>query len=115
MTLSQILAKRMRQLRSSRNLSQEELAHKARSSVATVSNIERCLSSPTLDMIEQLASALDVPASDLLLQPSSAKGEEHFGRLIAVARQLPAHDLELAAALIETLAKTRTGKSAQGQ
>lgn len=107
MTLSQILAKRMRQLRASQKLSQEELAHKAGSSVATVSNIERCLSSPTLDMIEQLASALEVPASDLLLQPSSAKGEEHFGKLIAAARQLSAHDLELAAALMEALAKAR--------
>ena len=56
----------MRALREERGLSQENFAHVASLDRTYVSGIERGRRNPTLDIIVQLATALDVPPSDLL-------------------------------------------------
>ncbi len=47
-------------------MSQEELAHRAGIDRTYVSSLERSKFAATVDVIEQLASALSLPAADLL-------------------------------------------------
>jgi transcriptional regulator with XRE-family HTH domain len=53
-------------LREERGLSQENFAHVAGLDRTYVSGIERGRRNPTLDIIVQLAAALEVPPADLL-------------------------------------------------
>lgn len=57
---------RVRELRTERGWSQEDFAHRANLDRTYVSGIERGTRNPTLDIIQKLARALDVPAADLL-------------------------------------------------
>jgi transcriptional regulator with XRE-family HTH domain len=56
----------VRALREGRGLSQENFAHVAGLDRTYVSGIERGRRNPTLDIIVQLAAALEVPPADLL-------------------------------------------------
>jgi transcriptional regulator with XRE-family HTH domain len=60
MTLRAIVARNLRVLRKQKGLSQEELAHQAGINRNYVGQIEREEKSPTVDMIEKLATALDI-------------------------------------------------------
>lgn len=59
------LGKRIRELRIAQKLSQEELAYRASINPAHLGQIERALKNPTLDTIEQIASALNISLSEL--------------------------------------------------
>lgn len=60
--ISQVLA----QLRRDAKISQEELAHRAGIHRTYVSQIERGLKSPTLQILIQIANALDTSASQII-------------------------------------------------
>ncbi len=60
--ISQVLA----QLRHDAKISQEELAHRAGIHRTYVSQIERGLKSPTLQILIQIANALDTSASQII-------------------------------------------------
>lgn len=66
MPLAATVALNLKRTRLSRQLSQEALAAKAKLSVSYISMLERGQRSPPLDTLEQLASALGVPALKLL-------------------------------------------------
>jgi transcriptional regulator with XRE-family HTH domain len=57
---------RLREIRTQRLLTQEELAEKARVSPSTVVNIERDNREPHFRTIRKLAKALDVDPTELL-------------------------------------------------
>lgn len=59
---------RVRELRTERNWSQEDFAHRANLDRTYVSGIERGQRNPTLDIIHRLAQALGVPAADLFAE-----------------------------------------------
>src|SRR5699024_7661049 len=59
------LGKRIRELRTERQMSQEELSCKAKISPAHVGQMERGLKRTTIDTIAMIASALDVPVANL--------------------------------------------------
>lgn len=64
MTLGEIVAKNLRQLRIERGMSQEELADLVGINRNYVGMIERRENSPTVDMLERLSQALEIePAS----------------------------------------------------
>lgn len=73
MGLKQNFAANLRHWRKVRGLSQEALAHRADIDRTYVSSLERLKYSATLDMIELLASALDIDPL-LLLGPPPVKG-----------------------------------------
>lgn len=73
MTLRQTLAKNLRMARVSANFSQEELAHRAGIDRTYVSALERCRYAATVDVIEQIAKALEIPAFALLQDDRSAR------------------------------------------
>lgn len=56
----------LRELRTAKGLSQEEVAHRAGMSVPYLSEIERGRSSPSLAMLVDLALALDTHPSEML-------------------------------------------------
>jgi transcriptional regulator with XRE-family HTH domain len=60
MTLREIVARNLRQIRHAKGLSQEELADRAGINRNYVGMLERSEHAATVDMLEQLAIALDV-------------------------------------------------------
>lgn len=71
-----IFGQRVRLLRKTQNLTQEELAEKAGLSYKFIGEIERGAANPTLDTIEKIASALGVYAALLL-----SEKEERFSEI----------------------------------
>ncbi|MGD0089932.1 MAG: helix-turn-helix transcriptional regulator [Planctomycetota bacterium] len=61
-----LFAGKLRELRRSRGLSQQELAQRAEISVPYAGRLERAEAAPGIDLVERLATALEVPVADLL-------------------------------------------------
>lgn len=64
------LALNIKRLRKARGWSQEALADAVPIDRTYISGIERKVRNPTIDVIERIARALDVPAGSLLDEPS---------------------------------------------
>ena len=65
----------LRRLRKERDISQEELAHRADLDRTYISSLERQVYAASIDVVERLAKVLDVWPSDLLAYPTvSRKG-----------------------------------------
>ncbi|MBO9101914.1 MULTISPECIES: helix-turn-helix domain-containing protein [unclassified Rhizobium] len=67
MNIREIFALNLRTLRNDKGFSQEELAHRANVHRTYVSSLERCVYSPTIDMVDGLAKILGVEAFELLV------------------------------------------------
>lgn len=65
----ELLAWNLRQLRTARGLSQERLAVDAGVARGWLSQLERQKGNTSLDLLDRLAAALDVPLADLLTAP----------------------------------------------
>ena len=61
-----ILAKNMRLLRERQKLSQEELAYRAGLHRTYISSVERCQRNISIDAIEKIAKAFNIPLNKLL-------------------------------------------------
>ena len=73
MSLRDIYARNLRKYRLEAKLSQEALAQEAGVDRTYISALERSVYSASIDMIERLASVLDVEASLFLERPGRAK------------------------------------------
>lgn len=71
MKAKEILAQRVRSLRQQHGWSQDELAARAGLHRAYVGTIERCEKSVTLDTVDKLAEAFDVPVR-FLFEPDQS-------------------------------------------
>jgi transcriptional regulator with XRE-family HTH domain len=71
--LRERFGKRLRSLRIAAGLTQEQLAEKSDISVDFLSLIERGRNSPSFDNLDSLASALQLPASDLFIFEEDGK------------------------------------------
>ena len=71
--LREKFGRRLRELRSSRGLTQEQLSEKAKLSVDFLSLIERGRNAPSFENLEAIARALDVSVADLF--DFSSQGE----------------------------------------
>ncbi|MBI5627593.1 MAG: helix-turn-helix transcriptional regulator [Candidatus Rokubacteria bacterium] len=67
------MGQRIRQLRQSEGLKQDELAQQSGISVSFISMIERGDRSPALETLCDLAEALGVPPHELLVPPDAAR------------------------------------------
>jgi len=67
MEIREVFARNLKALRDYRQVSQEELAGRADLDRTYISSLERCLYSPTLDVVDKIAKALDVPPHELLM------------------------------------------------
>ncbi len=73
MSLRDIYARNLRKYRLEAKLSQEALAHEASVDRTYISALERSVYSASIDMIERLASVLDVEASLFLERPTKTR------------------------------------------
>jgi transcriptional regulator with XRE-family HTH domain len=74
MKLRQVVARNLRILRKQKGLSQEALAHQAGIDRNYVGQIEREEKSPTIDMIEKLATALNIDPIVFMMRPQKRRG-----------------------------------------
>ncbi len=70
MEARKILGWNLRAIRASRGQTIEELAGVAQLDSSSVARIERGTANPTLEVIERLSHALDVPVVQLFLEPA---------------------------------------------
>jgi transcriptional regulator with XRE-family HTH domain len=73
MHVREVFARNLRKARNARGLSQEALAHEADIDRTYVSALERSEYSATIDMVDKLAKALGLEASELLQRPVRSK------------------------------------------
>lgn len=66
MDIREIFAANLKEQRKARNISQEELAHRAGLDRTYISSLERCIYSPTIDVVQKIADVLETSASELL-------------------------------------------------
>ncbi|MFN3501005.1 MAG: helix-turn-helix domain-containing protein [Allorhizobium sp.] len=66
MGIRELFAKNLRKSRQAKGLSQEELAHLADVDRTYVSSLERAVYSPTIEVLEKLARALEIEPEDLI-------------------------------------------------
>lgn len=71
MSIIEIIADNVRRIRQSKGLSQEDFADRANLHRTYVSGIERCRRNPTANVIEAMASALEVAPAELLKEPEN--------------------------------------------
>jgi len=76
MTDEKRLGIRLRELRKTRHLTQEEFAELAGFSIQHVGDIERGQASPTFSCLCRLAEVLDVSVSDLFAVPENTEPDE---------------------------------------
>jgi transcriptional regulator with XRE-family HTH domain len=74
MDIRDVLALNLRTRRQARGLSQEELAHRAEIDRSYISALERSVYAAGIDVVDRLAVALGVEASDLLKRPAPPTG-----------------------------------------
>ena len=67
---------RVRELRESRGLTQEQVAERAELDVKTISRVENAQGVPDLDRIFALADALDVSGAELLVDDPSSSSRD---------------------------------------
>ena len=70
MKIREIFAHNLRAARQAKGLSQEELAHRADVDRTYISSLERRVYGASIDVVDRLASVLDMEASDLLRRPA---------------------------------------------
>ena len=105
------LGDRIRQVRESRKLSQDDLAEAIGKNRTSISNIERGLNYPEIATLVEIADALDAPIGDFfayLGEPNLTKGRR--ADLIALndaGRALDDHRLSIAVDQVKALAKPR--------
>lgn len=82
MDISGAFGQVLRDARKARKLSQEQLAELSDMHVNHISFIERAKTSPSLQAMQQIASALHLPLSELVAQAErkSAAGKNTLGR-----------------------------------
>lgn len=66
MEIRAVFAQNLKRCRQLRGLSQEELAHRAEIDRTYISSLERCVYAASIEVVDQLANALDMEACDLL-------------------------------------------------
>jgi transcriptional regulator with XRE-family HTH domain len=107
--LKPIIAARLRAARKSRDMTQAQLADEVSRTVEAISNIERGLSLPPLDLLQRVAEVLEVPLVDLIEVPAvaGAAGERSVleMEIRSAASTLPIEHLRTAASQIAALAE----------
>lgn len=104
MNVREAYGRKLRLFRKERRLSQEQLAEMAGCSTRAISNLERGLSGPGFDMLEKLASALNVPMR-AFFEFTDTQGErsDMLALLLQAANALSDDDLTIALQQIRAL------------
>ena len=76
MDIREVFARNLRRHRRAARLSQEELAHRSDIDRTYISSLERSVYAASIDVVDRLATALEIQAADLLVRPTSARARK---------------------------------------
>ena len=76
MDIREVFARNLRRYRRAARLSQEELAHRSDIDRTYISSLERGVYAASIDVVDRLATALDLQPADLLIQPSTSRARK---------------------------------------
>lgn len=96
------IGQRIRKIRKSRNLSQEELAEKVGISTTHMSHIETGNTKLSLPVFAHLAAALEVPADDLLSDGSSTNRSVAIDDVIRVFDTCTTQQIKIIADIVKS-------------
>ncbi|OIQ17636.1 MAG: hypothetical protein BM557_08065 [Flavobacterium sp. MedPE-SWcel] len=99
------LAKRLKELRGLRGMSQEYLAEESKVSLRTIQRIENEESSPTGETIKRIALALDVELNELMGSGSLDETSDLKGTIIFLKKQLAKTDVKSEVKIFESFIK----------
>ncbi|AWJ86238.1 hypothetical protein TSH58p_22185 (plasmid) [Azospirillum sp. TSH58] len=108
-----IIAKRLREFRQARGVSQEELASRAGLSTQAVSNIENRHSRPSVDTLITFARELDVPVASFFEVPFTQEADLQKKRFLDALSLLDEADRRLAADILDAVVANRKRMSGQ--
>lgn len=99
------VAARIKYLRRTKDLSQEDLALRANINPAYFGQVERGLKCPTIDTLYKIAKALEVPPAELLRSDTlSNYSDDHSQRMKALLARVPANKLDQVLKIVEDVA-----------
>jgi transcriptional regulator with XRE-family HTH domain len=96
-TLSAHVSERIRELRNTRGLSQEQLANKANLNTSFIGAIERDVKKPTVDTLDKIITALDISVQDFFnfeIDLSKNETSDDLNKLIYIVKDLNEKDQE---------------------
>ena len=76
MDIREVFARNLRRYRRAARLSQEELAHRSEIDRTYISSLERGVYAASIDVVDRLATALELQAADLLIRPSTPRARK---------------------------------------
>ena len=108
--LVKVLGRRIQQLRTAADLTQQQLADQARIDVKYVADLEHGRRSPSLDVLGRLMEALDVAPSDLFafkLKGKNPRGNRTSEVVAALLQRATSADKRLIVDLVRTVVRSR--------
>jgi transcriptional regulator with XRE-family HTH domain len=111
MNLRDVLALNLKKMRRARGWSQEELAHRAEIDRTYISAIERRLYAASVDVLERLATSLEIEASELLRSSGARKSGEDGGIPVRKAPQKARKERSSVSSQIDAQAGTARGRN----
>jgi transcriptional regulator with XRE-family HTH domain len=96
-TLSGHVSERIRELRNTRGLSQEQLANKANLNTSFIGAIERDVKKPTVDTLDKIITALDISVQDFFnfeIDLSKNETSDDLNKLVYIVKDLNEKDQE---------------------
>jgi len=108
------LGARIRAFRQLRNLTQEQVAAEVERTPEAISNIERGRSLPSLETLDRLARAMNVPIAELFENERTGLSRQRIeqeAKLRLLSQSLADEDLEIAVGQAEVLHKVRSGSN----
>ncbi len=109
---------RLREIRKSSKMSQQELAHEIGMTFNTISSIECGKISPKLDTIVKLALALDISLEDFLSFPETFAPNKYTRKMVEqISRQLMCYDEDfilLVSRTVENMIKAKNLNQKRG-
>ena len=104
MDTKRLFGRRLRSLRTSKELTQQELGERAMVGYKYIGSIERGLENPSLEIMAKLAAALDVELTDLFQFDHETTDPNELKVLIdGLLKQAAIADLQLAAKLLRAI------------
>lgn len=109
MDIQQALGKRVREIRETRGISQEELAYLANTQTSHISRIELGQNNTTVDVIYRIARGLKIPLSELLdfrkAEIDIPPCDEHILKVAAYMNAVSKEDREHILRIVKTFVR----------
>ncbi len=103
MDTKQLIGARIKELRKSRHLTQEQLAEKVGINPKYVSSIERGKENPTLETFIKVAKTLDVSIGELFHQLEIENPDQRLQAIQSLLEQAPFEQQRMALKILSTL------------